>query len=153
MDLPVKTVILALGLLTFGENHDMETPQHRGPQLVGEAVTVSYAADPSVGYGRFRLENHEAVAVTAAVESAWLELGALRQPLAGVTVFDLDQDRMLDPARFTIAAKATLTFLVGFPRVAHEPRFGESSAVGLRLTVNGNGQQAVSPLVFVRRVP
>lgn len=130
----------------------MISVQHPGPRLIGEAVTVSYVADPSVGHGRFRLENHESVAVTAAVESAWLELGALRQPLAGITVFDLDQDRMVDPAGFTVDAKATLTFLVGFPRVVYEPRFGESSAVGLRLTVNGTGQQALSPLVFVRRI-
>ena len=131
----------------------MITAHHSGPQLIGETVTVSYVADPSVGHGRFRLENHEAVAVTAAVESAWLELGGHRQPLAGITVFDLDQDRMVNPASFRIDAEATVTFMLGFPKVAYEPRFGESSAVGLRLSVNGAELQALSPIVFEPRIP
>lgn len=131
----------------------MITAHHPGPQLVGETVTVSYVADPWVGHGRFRLENHDAVAVTATVESAWLELGGRRQPLAGITVFDLEQDKMVNPTGFRIDAKATLPFLVGFPRVVHVPRFGESGAVGLRLTVNGTELQALSPIVFIRLIP
>lgn len=131
----------------------MTSAPHPDPRLIGETVTISYVADPSIGYGQFRLENRGAVAVTAAVESAWLELGGHRQPLAGVTVFDLDQDRMVDPESFEVDAEATVRFLVGFPRVAHEPRFGESSAVGLRLNVNGAELQALSLIEFVRRIP
>jgi hypothetical protein len=131
----------------------MIAPQHPGPQLIGETVTINYVADPSMGHGRFRLENHEAVAVTAAVESAWLELGGHRQPLAGITVFDLGQDQMVDPTHLKVDANATLTFLVGFPTVAYEPRFGESCNVGLRISVNGAEQQALSPVSFVRRIP
>ena len=149
----MRAVILALGLVTFGGYHEIMTAHHSILQLIGETVTVSYVADPSVGHGQFRLENRGAVAVMAAVESAWLELGAHRQPLAGITVYDLDQERMVNPASFRIDAEATVTFLVGFPRVAHEPRFGESSAVGLRLSVNGTELQALSPIAFVRRFP
>jgi len=131
----------------------MKTTPHSALQLVGETVTISYVADPSVGHGEFRLENSGDVAVTAAVESAWLELGARRQPLADVTVFDLDQDQMVNPKSFKVDAKTTLKFLVGFPRVTYEPRFGESSALGLRLNINGTELQALSPLKFVRRIP
>ncbi|KAF5435364.1 hypothetical protein C5S35_11250 [Candidatus Methanophagaceae archaeon] len=114
---------------------------------------MSYVTDPSVGYGQFRLENCGTIAVTAAVKSAWLELGGHRQPLAGITVFDLDQDRMLNPESFKVDAEATVTFLIGFPVVAHEPRFGESTVVGLRLSINGTELQALSPIEFVRRIP
>jgi hypothetical protein len=122
-------------------------------QLIGEAVTVSYVADPSVGYGQFRLENLGDNAVTAAVQSAWLKLGARQQPLADITVFDLDQERMVNPESYKVDAKAIVRFLVGFPSFAHEPRFGESIAVGLRLSVNSAELQAQSPIEFVRRIP
>jgi hypothetical protein len=152
MDLPVKAVILALGLFTF-EGYETMTTHHLGPQLIGETVTVSYVADPSVGHGQFRLENQGTTAVTASVESAWLEIGVYQQPLSGVTVFDLDQDQMVNPDSFKVGAGGTMRFLVGFPVVAHEPRFGESTAVGLRLTVNGAELTALSPIKFVRRIP
>jgi hypothetical protein len=122
-------------------------------QLIGEPVPVSYVADPSVGYGQFRLENRGHKAVTAAVQSAWLELGARQQPLSDITVFDLDQELMVNPESYKVDAKAIVRFRVGFPRFAHEPRFGESSAVGLRLSVNSAELQAKSPIEFVRRIP
>ncbi|MBW2690367.1 MAG: hypothetical protein JRC99_10615 [Deltaproteobacteria bacterium] len=131
----------------------MITTHQSGSQLIGETVTVSYVADPSFGHGRFRLENHGAVAVTAAVKSAWLELGGFRQPLDDITVFDLDQDQMVNPESFKVEAEVTMTFLIGFARFAHEPRFGESTSVNLRIGVNGTELQALSPIEFVRRFP
>ena len=151
--MPVRAVFLAFGLLTFGGCNEMTTTQHSGPQLIGEAVTVSYVADPSVGHGQFRLENHGDVAMMAVVKLAWLELGGRQQPLAGVTVFDLDQDQMMNPENFKVGVEATVTFLLGFSKVAYEPHFGESAAVGLRLRVNGTEIQALSPIKFVRRIP
>ena len=68
----------------------MPSTQPSGLRLIGEIVTVSYVADPSVGHGQFRLENHDAGSVTAVVESGWLELGGQQQPLSGMTVFDVD---------------------------------------------------------------
>jgi hypothetical protein len=124
-----------------------------GPKLIGETVTVSYVADPSVGHGQFRLENDATVAVTAAVESAWLEFGGQEQLLTCITVFDLNQEQMVTPESFKVDAEATLLFLVGFPKFAHEPRFDEASAVGLRLSVNGAELKALSPIKFVRRFP
>jgi hypothetical protein len=124
-----------------------------GIHLVGERVTVSYVADPSVSYGQFRLENHEAVAVTITVESVWLEIEGHQQPLTGFTVFDLDQDRLVNPKNFKVDAEKTVRFLVGFPKVVHEPRFGETTAVGLRLKLNSTELQALSPIQFIRRFP
>jgi hypothetical protein len=71
---------------------------------------VSYVADPLMGHGQFRLENPGAVAVIASVGSAWLELGGPRQPLSGITVFDLNQDHMLDVEGFRVDAEASMTF-------------------------------------------
>ena len=129
------------------------TTSHSGILLIGETVTVSYVSDPSVGRGRFRLENLGTVTVVAALKSAWLELEGHRQPLADVTVFDLEQDQVMNSDRFKVDAEATVTFLVGFPKVAHTPRFGESIAVGLQLGINGAELQALSPIKFVRRIP
>lgn len=131
----------------------MMTTHYPDLQLIGETVTVSYVTDPSVGRGQFRIENHGTAAVTAVVESAWLELGGYRQPLVGITVFDLDHERMVNPESFKVDAETTMMFLVGFPVVAHEPRFGESVAVGLRLSVNGTELQALSTIELVRRIP
>lgn len=131
----------------------MTTSNQPGFNLSGETVTISYVTDPSVGHGRFLLENDEAIAATATVKSTWLELGEHRWVFSEVTVFDSDQERMVNPENFTIPAKSTLTFLVGFPKVVHEPRFGESAAVGLKLNVNGVELQALSPIKFERRIP
>ncbi|MBI2930808.1 MAG: hypothetical protein HYY16_04085 [Planctomycetes bacterium] len=128
-------------------------PHRSTLRLIGEAVTVSYVADPSVGYGQFRLENDEDVPAMAAVESAWLEFDDQRKPLAGVTVFDRAQEKMVNPDRFEVGAKATLSLMVGFPPTTYEPHFGESSAVGLRVRVDGVVLQALSSLKFVRRIP
>lgn len=130
----------------------MDATQNPTFQLIGETVTVNYVADPSVGYGRFRLENREAVVATAAVESVWLELGERRHLLTDITVFDLDQEQTVNPAGFEVGAGATLVFLVGFPRIAYEPPFGESVAVGLRLCVNGTELGAKSSIQLVRRI-
>jgi hypothetical protein len=122
-------------------------------KLIGETVTVSYIVDPSVGHGQFRLENHGTVAVMAVIESVWLELGAQRRPLSGITVYNLDHEQTVNTERFNVDAGASMRFLVGFPVVAYEPRFGESTAVGLRLSVDGAEFQALSPVEFVRRHP
>lgn len=122
-------------------------------QLIGETVTVNYVANPSAGHGQFRLENRGTFAVTAAVELAWLEFGGRRKSLVGITVFDLEQERMVNPNTFKVGAEVTMMFLVGFPKIDYEPRFGESTTVGLRLRVNGTEIQALSPIKFVRRIP
>ena len=149
----MRAAILALGLLVVGGNRVTTIGYDSGAELVGETVTVSYVADPAMGHGQFRLHNHGATAATASVASAWLELGGDRRPLADITVFDLEQEQMVNPDNFKVDGTKTLGFLLGFPRVAHEPRFGESSAVGLRLRVDGAELQALSPIKFVRRVP
>lgn len=148
----MKMMPLAMLLITLDSDGAM-TSLHPGPQLIGETVNVSYVANPSVGHGEFRLHNSGANAVTAAVHSVWLELGGRHKPIADVTVFDLDHDQTLNPTGFTVEAGVTMRFLAGFPVVAHEPRFGEKTAVGLQLKVNGAVLQAVSPVVFVRRIP
>lgn len=129
------------------------TPNRLGLKLIGEMVTVSYVADPSFGHGKFRLENHDAVTVEAAVESAWLELGERVQSLADVSIFDLSQDQMVNPKSLKVDAGAIMNFLVGFPRIAYEPHFGEVVNVGLRLRVNGVKLEALSPIKFVHRIP
>lgn len=129
------------------------TIHHPELQLIGETVTVSYVADPAVGHGQFRLENHGSGAVMAAVKSVWLELGGRQQPLTGITVFDLDQEQMVNSESFNVDAGETMRFLIGFPVVTHEPRFGESAAVSLRLNVNSSELSALSPIEFVRRIP
>ncbi len=139
--------------MSFEDNHETMTARPSKPQLIGEAVTVSYVADPSMGHGQFRLENHGDIAVIATVESAWLELGERRLSLDRISVFDLDKDRMVNPDSFEVGAKATMKFLIGFPAISYEPPFGESSAVGLRIRVNGNELKALSPIKFVRRIP
>ena len=131
----------------------MGTVEHSDLRLTGETVTLNYLADPSLGHGQFRLENRGESSVSASVQSAWLEFGERRQPLEGITVYDLDQEQMVDPQNFKIEAKATLRFLVGFPAVAHEPAFGESTAVGVRMRVDGAEVEAQSPIKFIRRVP
>jgi hypothetical protein len=149
----MMTVIHLLELFMFGGNHEMMTIHHAGPQLIGETVIISYLANPSVGHGQFRLENPGDVVMTVTVEEAWLEFGGRRQVLSSITLFDLDQEQPLNPTGFTVDKKATVTFLLGFPSVTYEPRFGEPSAVGLRLGINGIHLHALSPLKFVRRIP
>lgn len=149
----MRTVTLALVFLMLGVIREVTTTHGSVPQLIGETVTVSYVADPSIGHGRFRLDNPGDVAVMVAVKSAWLELGGHRQPLTGVSIFDLGRDQMMNPESFKIDAAATVTILVGFPEVAHQPRFGESGAVGLQLSVNGAEVQALSAIKFERRIP
>ena len=114
---------------------------------------MSFVADLSVGHGQFRLENHGTDAMTAAVISAWLELGGHRRPLTGVSLFNLDRDQAMNPESFEVGAEASLTFLLGFPVVVYAPRFGESGAVDLHLRINGAELQALSPIKFVRRIP
>jgi hypothetical protein len=136
------------------------TPQSPGApaaqqrvSLTGETVNISYVGDPAVGHGEFRLNNAGDTPIFAAVAAAWLELGNQRRPLQQVTIFDLAQEHMVDPQRFEVGPKASLSFLLGFPSVSYAPPFGESAAVGLKLTANGTDVSAVSPLKFVRRIP
>lgn len=120
--------------------------------LIGEIVTISYVADPWVSRGQFRLENHGTTPISATVEAVWLK-SEEPQPLTEISIFNLDQEQTIDPESFTVPAGAAMTFLVGFPRIAYEPHFGETVAVGLRLSVDGIEQQALSPIEFVRRIP
>ncbi len=135
---------------TSGGNAD---PHRADPQFVGETITVSYTADPRVGHGQFRLENQSGTDALAAVEEAWVELGAERRPLSGVSVFVRELGHTVDARGFTVRARTTVTLLVGFPAIIHEPRFGESVAVGLRLRLDGRELQAVAPIQFERRIP
>lgn len=157
MDLPMNVFLVGIKLITFGlfllGGHDEMSIHHSSLQLIGETVTVSYVADPAVGYGQFRLKNHGTVDVIAAVQSVWLEIGEQRQTFAEVTVFDLEQDQMVNPQAFTVHASKELAFMVGFPRVNYEPSFGELSGVGLQLKVNDDELQALSPIRFERRIP
>jgi hypothetical protein len=123
------------------------------PQLTGAAVTVSYVSDPVVGHGQFRLDNPGSSSLRAAVESAWLEVGGDRQTLSDVSIYDLDHEAAIDSSDFEVEPGATRNFLVGFPARAQESRFGESTAVGLRLQLDGATKEAVSPIIFERRIP
>lgn len=121
--------------------------------LNGETVDISYVSDPAIGHGAFRLSNAGDAAISAAVTAAWLELGSQRRPLDHFTIYDLSQERMIDPKHLQVGAKATLGFLLGFPSLAYEPAFGESAAVGATLSAGGVEVTARSPLRFVRRIP
>jgi hypothetical protein len=116
-------------------------------------VSLSSLTDPWIGYGRFRLINGNNTAITASVQAAWLQMGEDCQSLVSVTVFDIDEERTVDPEGFQIAASETKTFLLGFPRVVYGARSDQSLAVGLRLTISGSELQALSPIHFVRRIP
>ena len=121
--------------------------------LSGEPVDISYVSDPTIGHGAFRLSNAGDAPISVAVTAAWLELGSQRKPLDRYTIYDLAQERMVDPKHFQVGAKATLGFLLGFPSMAYEPRFGESAAVGATLSAGGVELTARSPLRFERRIP
>lgn len=148
----MRQAIAALGLFTLGVNHEMMNVHDSDLRLIGEKVTVSYVADPILGYGQFRLENKGA-SVTGAVTEAWLELGGERLSLSDITLYDRPLGKMVDPRNFEVGAGETVTFFLGFPQRVYEPRFGESTSVGLRLSVNGTELQALSPIEFVRRIP
>ncbi len=131
----------------------MTTSQGSDLRLVGETVEISYVTDPVIGHGQFRLENRGLNAVSAAVESAWLTLGARRQSLTEVSVYVTGEEQTVDSQNFEVKAQEALNFLLGFPAVAYNPAFGESVAVGLRLQADGVELEAFSPITFVRRLP
>ena len=154
----MKALISGIGIFVFGflllRGHDgMITTHYSSLQLIGETVTISYVANPSIGYGQFRLENHGTTRVMASVQSVWLELGEHQHLLSAIKVFDLNQDQMVSPEGFEVDGSEKLTFMVGFPKVDHNPTFGESIAVELQLNVNGDKIQAKSPIKFERRIP
>ena len=125
--------------------------------LTGEVVEISYIADPEVGYGRFIFSNSGSSAVTVSIESAWLETGTGRQPIASIKVFDpaqeMDGEQPRDPHRLQVTPGATRKFGIGFGSIAYEPSFGESVAVGLRVRSGKIMLEARSPLRFIRRWP
>ena len=129
------------------------TSNHSSLKLVGETVTISYVADPAIGHGKFRLENGGEIQVTASIKSAWLQFGDRQQLLDNISVFDSVQDNPFDPHSFTVEAGTELNFLLGFPPMAVDPRFGETYGVGLRLQVNGLELEAVSEINLVQRIP
>lgn len=148
----MRAVILALELFTLGGNEDMTSVNH-SPQLMGETVTVSYVADPSISYGQFRLTNPGPLAFNATVKSAWLELAEQHQPLTEVSVFDTDQDTEISSKGFEVKAESTLNFLIGFPKIKYELHSRDVVAVHLQLSVNGIELQALSQIKFERRIP
>jgi len=123
------------------------------PTLTGETVTITYTADPKAGHGQFLLANPGSTAVSASVDSVWFEAGTQKQALSGISIFDPDHNQTLDAHDLRVPAGATLRFWVGFPPIAHEPAFGESTAVGLVLRIGGEVLEARSPLQYVRRWP
>ena len=149
----MRGLIFALGFFVLGGCHKDMTANRSNAELTGETVTVSYLADPVVGHGLFLLENHGAAAITVSVQSAWLEIGGHQQPLAGISVFDLDKEESVNHEEFRVSAGASFRFMLGFPKVAFAPRFGEAVVVGLRVNANGNQLQALSPIRFERRIP
>jgi hypothetical protein len=120
-------------------------------RLSGETVTISYIADPAVGHGQFLIDNQSNKSINAKVEEIWLDLGNSQQPLQPVTIYDMSQEKALNPKDFSILPKAVLNFLVGFPQVMHEPHFGETCSVFLKLVINGTELTARSPIRFERR--
>jgi hypothetical protein len=149
----MKAVLLAVALFACEGDEAVANAQSAGAELIGEDVTVSYVADPAIGHGRFRLENHAPMAMTAAVKSAWLALGEHRRPLPEIRVFDLALEKTIDPSSLRVEAGGTIRFLLSFPSFAYEPGFGESVFVELQLSVDGSDLQARSPIRFVRRIP
>lgn len=147
----MRAILLALEILAFGGNEKM-TVNH-SPQLYGETVTVSYVTDPSISYGQFRLENPGTDAIIVGLKSAWLEVDGQQQSLDEISLFDTDQDKMINPENFKVGAKSTLSFLIGFPRQEHVPQSGELIAVHLQLTINGLDIQSLSPIKFEKRIP
>jgi len=123
------------------------------PHLAGQTVTVNYTADPKFGHGQFQLDNPTSTVLRASVDAAWLELGERRQTLEHVTLYDLDHETSVNPSGFQVEPQAVMNFLIGFPVIAHEPQFGQFTAVGLRLRMDDFKQEALSPIKFIRRIP
>lgn len=149
----MKAVLFAVALLACEGDEAVANAQSAGAELIGEDVTVSYVADPVIGHGIFRLKNHMPTAMTVTVQSAWLALGEHRRPLSEIHVFDVALEKAIDPCCLRVDAGGTIRFLLGFPSLVYEPRFGESVFVELQLSVDDSRLQARSPISFVRRVP
>jgi hypothetical protein len=120
-------------------------------QVTGEPVVISYLADPLVGRGQFRLENHGDSTAQTAVESVWLRIDRQRQPVSHISLFDVGTERPLDPEHPSVAPGETVTFLLGFPRVPSEG--SGDVAVGLRLAGGTTPIEAESHIQIVRRIP
>ncbi|MBW4528045.1 MAG: hypothetical protein KME18_23165 [Phormidium tanganyikae FI6-MK23] len=144
--------LFALGFFMLGGRGKMTIADHSNVRLIGETVTISYVADPGISRGQFRLENHGTTAISAKVEAVWLEREE-QEPLTEISIFDLAQEQTVSSEHLVVQAGAAMTFLAGFPRIAYEPQFGETVAVGLRLIVDGVALEALSPIEFVRRIP
>lgn len=123
------------------------------PSLSGETVVVSYLADLQVGHGAFLLENPRNAPGWARVTGAWLVQGDERTPLPGVSVFDRDTERALDPDALPLPPEGRLRFFLGFPPVAVVPRRDQPVGVELTVDVEGVAITAVSRLQLVRRIP
>jgi len=123
----------------------MPNIQRSAPELIGESIKVSYVSGPlGKSWTESDLLNPGTINLTAKVNSVWLEIEGQRQILDDITVFDLNEERIVNPEDFKVDATTTIRFILGFPRILYEPRFGESVAVGLGLSVNDVELQALS---------
>jgi hypothetical protein len=153
MDLPVTWLLFAFGVSIHGDQLDsMPTPDDP-VKLIGETVTVSFVSDPALARGQFRLENHGSEPLRCAVETAWLDINGQRRSLNDITVYDLTLDQSVPPGEFALPGGASMSFLLGFPRIGYEPQFGASVYVGLSLQVNNKSLQAESSVRFEQRIP
>lgn len=128
------------------------TPRPADIRVIGEPVVVSYLADPAISRGRFRLENHGDSTARTAVDLAWVRIGGQRQPLAHISLFDVETDQPLDPSQLAVAPGEIVTFLLGFPRIPYQQAGGEV-CVGIRLTGSPTPVEAESSVRLIRRRP
>lgn len=145
--------VLALVLFLMSQSNEIAGNEQLNAELFGEVVIVSFVTDPTLSLGKFRLENYSSSPLMASVESVWLELGEEHKKLTDITLFSLERDEEMDPAGFKIGVESTETFLVGFPRLAYKPNYGDSTTIGLKLRVDGMELVAQSPIIFERRYP
>jgi hypothetical protein len=117
--------------------------------LTGETVTLSSAADVTVGRGRFRLENQGSEPIQIALVDAALRVGEDSVEVIPKTIFDVEHDRALPLDGFSLEPGA-LAFLLGFPAVPWERA---PTTVVLRLRAGDDVLEAESPVVYERRIP
>jgi hypothetical protein len=122
-------------------------------ELLGAEHVVSYVATPIAIRGMFRLVNHRPAAARIVVAAVWLKIGADTREISKFGLYDLENERSIDLDEFQVDATAYASLLVSVPPLLHEPRFGESLEIGLRLGANGRQLQATSVIVLERRLP
>lgn len=111
---------MVLGLITFGCSNKMTATTNTAIQLTGETVTISYVANPAMARGQYKLTNSGDNAVEISVHAVWVELGGRRQALNDFSVYDRKLEQTLNPQKFTLDAKSTMNFFIGFPKFSYE---------------------------------